>query len=137
MKISAGILFWRLENKDLQVFLVHSSGEKSKNTAWSIPKGEVESKESLSETAIREVNEEISILVEESNLLYIGSAFYPNDKKKVHCFISQANFSENKIVLNWENDQGKFFTLNQAKKIIHPSQIQFLNDLAYLFNSEK
>ncbi len=43
MKKSAGILLYRFQNQDLEVFLVHPGGPFWKNKdagAWSIPKGE-------------------------------------------------------------------------------------------------
>ena len=43
MKQSAGILLYRLKNKEQEVFLVHPGGPFFKNKdvgAWSIPKGE-------------------------------------------------------------------------------------------------
>src|SRR5579872_4715198 len=60
-KQSAGILLYRFDNKQLQVFLVHPGGPFFRNKddgAWSIPKGEFLDDEEALTAAKREFEEE-------------------------------------------------------------------------------
>ena len=62
VKVSAGLLMYRVRDGQLEVFLAHPGGpysfRKDEDT-WSIPKGEVEANEGLLEAAIREFTEEV------------------------------------------------------------------------------
>ncbi len=60
-KQSAGILAYRFNNGDCEVFLIHPGGPYWRNRekdAWSIPKGEFDQGERPFEAAIREFKEE-------------------------------------------------------------------------------
>jgi tRNA nucleotidyltransferase (CCA-adding enzyme) len=129
MKISSGILFWRLNNKNLEVLLVHPSGDYNKDAKWGIPKGIVEKYESIIQAAIREVKEEIGINTEEDDLEYFGYCVYKNKKKRVECFLSRAKFNELDLIFNWEIDKAKFFSFKDAIQIIHPDQKVFIENL--------
>ena len=64
-KKSAGILVYKIENKILEVFLVHPGGPfwlKRDDGAWSIPKGEFDDEDPL-EAAKREFEEETGMKV--------------------------------------------------------------------------
>ena len=64
MKKSAGILLYRLRNKQCEVFLVHPGGPFWKNKdlgSWSIPKGEFDDSEDPLAAAQREFEEETGI----------------------------------------------------------------------------
>ena len=66
-KKSAGILFYRIKNRQIEVLLVHPGGPfwaKKDLGAWTIPKGEIEENEEPLATALREVFEEIGIIAE-------------------------------------------------------------------------
>lgn len=66
-KVSAGLLLYRRNGKEVQVLLVHPGGpfwSKKDLAAWSIPKGEVEPQEDLLAVALREVREEIGLAIE-------------------------------------------------------------------------
>ena len=61
MRKSAGILLYRLINKELEVFLIHPGGpfwKNKENGSWSIPKGELGENEDALNAAIREFEEE-------------------------------------------------------------------------------
>ena len=63
---SAGVLIYRLHEGELQVLLVHPGGPFWRNKddgAWSIPKGEIEAGADAQETARREVDEELGIVL--------------------------------------------------------------------------
>src|SRR6266567_2510428 len=61
VKLSAGILLYRIRRGELEVFLVHSGGPfwaKKDDGAWSIPKGEFAEGQDPVEAAKREFAEE-------------------------------------------------------------------------------
>jgi predicted NUDIX family NTP pyrophosphohydrolase len=65
--VSAGLVLYRIRNQRLEVFLGHPGGPffAYKDAGhWSIPKGEIEPREDMIETAIREVKEEIGIRID-------------------------------------------------------------------------
>ncbi|GIU68153.1 MAG: NTP pyrophosphohydrolase [Candidatus Pacearchaeota archaeon] len=144
-KISAGLLMYRTK-KTLEVFLVHPGGPFWKNKdegAWSIPKGEVEKNESFLEAAKREFFEETGIKPKEP-FLELGSIKQKSGKVVYACafkgdfsgFLTRQNMIEieyppksGKKIKIPEVDKASFFTLEEAKKKIIPSQVLFLDRL--------
>lgn len=64
LRLSAGLLMYRLHDGQVQVLLAHPGGPFFKNKddgVWSIPKGEPESNEDLFEAAKREFKEEVGV----------------------------------------------------------------------------
>jgi len=58
-KVSAGLLLYKIVDRELRVLLVHLGGPLwAKKDAWFIPKGEVEPGENLESAAAREFREE-------------------------------------------------------------------------------
>jgi len=146
MKQSAGILLYRIRNKQLEVFLVHPGGPFFKNKdagSWTIPKGEPEVEEPLFQTALREFREE--------------TGFLPNGQareltpitqkagKRVSCWAIEGNLDpeqlqSNTFEIEWppksgkrkafpEIDKGEWFSLEEAGKKINQMQISFLLEL--------
>lgn len=69
IKTSAGTLLYRHGAAGLEVLLVHPSGNDNRRAPWSIPKGLVDSGESLEQTARRETLEETGFTAGELRLL--------------------------------------------------------------------
>jgi predicted NUDIX family NTP pyrophosphohydrolase len=146
-KTSAGILFYRIRQDELEVLLVHPGGpfwSRKDEGAWSVPKGEVELNEDLLEGAKREVKEELGIEAE-------GIAIELNPLKQksgkiVHCWAMRQDVDTSKIISNnfeleWppgsgkkmefpEVDRAAWFDLINARKKILPGQISFINQLS-------
>ncbi|HEY8296228.1 MAG TPA: NUDIX hydrolase, partial [Micrococcaceae bacterium] len=55
--LAAGALCWRLRRKELEVLLIH----RPRYDDWSWPKGKLDPGETLPETAVREVREEVGL----------------------------------------------------------------------------
>ena len=134
MKISSGILFWRLNNKSPEILLVHPSGDYNKHASWSIPKGLVENNESITDAAIRETKEEIGINVTEDDLEYFGYCIYKNKKKRVECFLTRSKFDESDLTFSWEIDRAQFSSLKEALNMIHKDQKVFIEKFIEIFN---
>lgn len=129
MKESAGILLYRSTDHGLEVLLVHPSGNYNKRAPWGIPKGLPEEGESLEDAARRETFEETGIVVKQP-LEPLGHIEYTKSRKRVHCFAAEALGEQKPAELSWEIDKAEFFTLDDARKCIHPDQAAFLDRLA-------
>lgn len=125
MKESAGTLLYR-QNAELEVLLVHPSGNYNAKAPWSIPKGLPEDGEALETAARRETQEETGVVP--GQLDSIGSIEYKKSRKRVHCWIGTAQ--EAKPICNsWEVDRAEFLSLEKAKTLIHPDQAIFIERL--------
>lgn len=154
-KVSAGILMYRKSDLGIEVLLAHPGGPvyKSRNgDFWAIPKGEMDEGEShLIAVAKREFLEETNIVppTDDDKLASLGEIIQPHNNKHVHIWAYEGDlpenyeFKSNTFQLEWpphsgkiqqfpENDAVKFFELNEAKQIIWPTQVEFLERLEKL-----
>lgn len=146
MKISAGILLYRFNNKRLEVFLVHPGGPFWKNKdegAWSVPKGETTPGEDPLEAAKREFEEETGFIVSGE---FIGLAPVKlKTGKMVHAWaleknVNAAELKSNTFPLEWppksgkviqvpEVDKGEWFPVEKAKNKINSGQLALIEEL--------
>lgn len=117
MKKSSGLLVWRKKDRKIEILLVHHGGPFWKNkdkNAWSIPKGEIEPKESFKKAAIREFEEETGIKLSDLELKrisYLGKVSGYN--KLVYIFVLRKSFG---------NDLKPKFRLVQIKHPFQPNK---------------
>ena len=145
-KQSAGILLYRLKNKELEVLLVHPGGPffaKKDVGAWSIPKGEFSNKEDPLEAAEREFREETGVTV--SGEFVTLSPIMQKGGKIVLAWAVEGNLDPQQIKSNtfeieWpprsgrkqsfpEIDRGEWFTVPVAKEKINRAQAAFIDQL--------
>jgi predicted NUDIX family NTP pyrophosphohydrolase len=149
-KQSAGILLHRSREGRTEVFLVHPGGPFYANRdagAWSLPKGEFDPGEDARAVALREFEEEtgqpLSDAAARSMVPLAGVR--QSGGKTVHAWAAQgecdaANIRSNTFSLEWpprsgrraefpEVDRAGWFTLDEAKRKILPSQRPFLDEL--------
>lgn len=130
MRQTAGII---LAHKDL-IFYVRPTG----SSGWGIPKGGVESGESLLQAAIREFEEETGIEVSNPNKLqYLEGSGDIQNGKPIHAFIMQGDGTESFVSSNIietgfrkglpENQEGQWFTLDEALTKCHKNQLALLH----------
>lgn len=150
-KVSTGILLYKLiENKTL-FYLVHPGGPfwtKKDLGAWSLPKGEVDNEEKIDdenfliENAIRELEEEVGVKIENKNLIPLGSVKMKSGKI-IHAWAAEyvdeiieikSNFTEiewppksGKKIKIPEVDKGEWFKTEDAKEKINPTQSAFID----------
>jgi predicted NUDIX family NTP pyrophosphohydrolase len=148
-KQSVGILLFRRRGGNVEVFLVHPGGPfwaKKDEGAWSIPKGLVEEGEGLLEAAKREFREETGHEVD-GEFTYLGEVRLASGKI-VHAWALEKDLDPNMIVSNkfsmeWpkgsgilqefpEVDRAGWFTLEEARRKMHPAQAEFLDRLVRL-----
>jgi predicted NUDIX family NTP pyrophosphohydrolase len=133
MKKAAGTLLYRQGDNGLEVLLVHSSGNYNRGKPWSIPKGEADPGETdMSVTARRETQEETGVVA--GDLVPIGSMQYSKSKKTIYGFAGPAPADAAPRCASWEVDQAKFVPIDEARTILHPEQVVFLDRLVELLN---
>ena len=146
-KISAGLLMYRINQGELEVFLAHPGGpfyiNKDKGV-WSIPKGLVEDGEDYLSAAKREFFEETG-LEPKGELIDLGKV-RQSSGKIVYAWAFEGDYDPSKGVpsnhfeMQWppnsgqirsfpEIDQVNFFDLALAREKINPAQIEFLERL--------
>jgi len=146
MKRSAGILAYKVEDKFIKVLLCHFGGPYWENTdigGWTFPKGEVNKKEKVLETAKRE-------FMEETNLNIVTSINYLDTrkisrKKLLIMFYTNSDFNlanckSNTFELELpkgsgniqsfpEMDKYEWISIDDAKEKIIKNQLYFLDKL--------
>ncbi|HEY9713344.1 MAG TPA: NUDIX domain-containing protein [Chroococcales cyanobacterium] len=127
MKQTAGTLLFRYRKNNLEVLLVHASGNYNKKAAWSIPKGLPENDEEMEQAARRETWEETGIIA--GDLAPLGYVEYTKSRKRVHCFVGPSPEDAKPTCASWEIDQCQFLTMDEAKRLIHPDQFPLLKRL--------
>jgi predicted NUDIX family NTP pyrophosphohydrolase len=145
-KQAAGLIVYRVREKQLEVLLVHPGGPfwaKKDAAAWSIPKGEFTDDEDPLVAAQREFTEETGFTVN-GPFASLGSV-RATSGKILHAFIAEADFDPTKIVSNtfkmeWpprsgrltefpEADRADWFPVPVAKEKVHRGQIELLTRL--------
>ena len=145
-KKSAGILLYRIQNKNPEVFLVHPGGPfwaKKDAGAWSIPKGEFEDDEDPLDAAKREFEEETGITI--SGEFIQLKPIRQKSGKMVYAWavegnIDPATIKSNSFEMEWPPSSGKmrsfpeidkaaWFTLIEGRNKINSGQSALINEL--------
>lgn len=127
---SAGTLLYRYRNGQVEVLLIHPSGPYHRRTPWGIPKGVPNDGEDLEQAARRETFEETGVAPGElTSFDYIQ---YHKVQKRVHCFAGPAPENAAPNTDCWEVDRAEFVPLEDARRLIHPDQLPFLDRLEKL-----
>jgi predicted NUDIX family NTP pyrophosphohydrolase len=146
---SAGLLVYRRQGEQLEVLLVHPSGNYNRLAPWGIPKGLPDEGETLVQAAVRETLEETGVNVGVSetptgetedasqppNLTSLGHIDYTRSRKRVHAFAIAAPTNVAPLPASWEVDRAEFLPLDEAQRLIHLDQRPFLERLQELLAS--
>ncbi|MFW6325012.1 MAG: NUDIX domain-containing protein [Desulfovibrionales bacterium] len=146
-KQSAGLLPFRSRQGRVEVFLVHMGGpfwKKKDESAWTLPKGELQSGEAPLKTAIREFHEETGLPMEAGEFIDLGSVRQKSGKI-IFCWafegdLDPTRMKSNTFTLEWpprsgifrdfpEADKGEWFPLDIAQKKMVSGQAEFLHRL--------
>jgi predicted NUDIX family NTP pyrophosphohydrolase len=145
-KQSAGILLYRVANKNLEVFLIHPGGPfwaKKDDGAWSIPKGEFEDDEEPLSAAKREFEEETGIKI--SGEFIQLNPIKQKSGKIVYAWavegdIDPVKIKSNSFEIEWppksgkmksfpEIDKAAWFNLSDALTKINVGQMSLIKEL--------
>jgi predicted NUDIX family NTP pyrophosphohydrolase len=127
---SAGTLLYRYRDGGLEVLLIHPSGAYHRHTPWGIPKGRPDDGEDLEQAARRETLEETGVAAGE--LTPLDFIQYHKVSKRIHCFAGLAPAEAVPSCACWEVDRAEFVTMDEARRLIHPDQLPFLDRLEAL-----
>jgi predicted NUDIX family NTP pyrophosphohydrolase len=145
-KTSAGILLYRKQGTQLEVFLVHPGGPfwaKKDDASWSIPKGEYEGDADALEAAKREFTEETSFSAAGA-FVPLTPLSQPSGKVisawAVAGDVDAGKLRSNMFWMEWppksgkqqefpEVDRGEWFDLQSARRKLVPGQVPFLTEL--------
>ena len=134
MTEAAGTLLYRRHDGQLEVLLVHPSGNYNRRKPWSIPKGLLEAGESLEETARRETLEETGVTA--GDLVPLGHITYSKSGKRVHAFAGVC-VAGTPHCASWEVDRAMFVPIAKAREVLHPGQHPFLDRLEQLLGADR
>lgn len=154
VKVSAGLLMYRMKSGILEVLLAHPGGplyEKKDAGYWGIPKGEVEPGETILQAALREFAEETGLGLIPENYLPLGWVT-ERSGKIVYAWAfpgdcdTAAPVNSNLFALEWpkasglicffpEVDRLNFFTIPEAARLIERPQLAFLERLKSITGS--
>ncbi len=110
------------------MLLVHPSGNYNRRAPWSIPKGVPDEDESLEDAARRETREETGVEAP-AELASLGSIVYRKSRKEVHAFTGEVGVKAQPRLASWEVDRAEFVPIDEAKRLIHPDQREFIEAL--------
>ena len=146
MKLSAGVLLYRVAGQRVEVLLVHMGGPfwaRKDAGAWSIPKGEYSEGEDPADVAVREFTEELGSPPPDGPTVDLGTA--RQSGKDVTVFAREADFDaaaavSNTFSLEWpprsglfqdfpEVDRAEWFDLPTAATKLVRGQVVFLTRL--------
>jgi predicted NUDIX family NTP pyrophosphohydrolase len=153
MKISAGLLVYRIRDGNLEVFLIHPGGpfwEKKETGAWSIPKGEVDAEEDPLHAAQREFLEETGF--EAPGPFLKLKIVKQSAQKTVEAWAMEGDYDPSKLQSNlfemeWppksgrmqsfpEADRADWFSINEARHRILKGQLPLLDQLEQLLEDQ-
>jgi len=110
-----------------EVLLVHPSGNYNRHKPWSIPKGNPDEGESLEAAARRETLEEADVVA--GDLASMGEIAYRKSGKIIYCYAGPAPEDAAPRCASWEVDRAQFVALGEARELLHPDQVLFLDRL--------
>jgi predicted NUDIX family NTP pyrophosphohydrolase len=154
-KTSAGLLMFRKKKSGLEVLLVHPGGpffRNKENGAWTIPKGEAVEGEDLRARAKLEFEEEMGVEPPASEWMELGMVKQKGGKT-VHAWACEGDLADgfvvasNTFAMEWpprsgrtqefpEVDRAEFFLIDVAREKINQAQIEFLDRLVALVQTE-
>ena len=152
--LSAGILLFRRRGPETEVLLVHPGGPYWANKdagAWMIPKGGVDSGETPADAAVREFEEELGAPL--ASVPFPLCRIRQSGGKIVEAFGAEGDFDPARICsmqfeMEWppksgavqrfpECDQARWMTLDEARRMMLPSQLPILDSLEQKLGNDK
>ncbi len=146
MRTTCGIFLF---NSDGKLLVGHPTNHPM--NVWSIPKGIKDKGEAELAAAFRELSEETNIFIEDMgkfDLRYLGTSKYKHKKKALAAFYVDTNKDFSSVDVKCDSmvtdmpgkdfpeiDEFKWVTIEEAKSILHETQVPFLEDIEKLRNN--
>lgn len=111
---AAGALIWRLKQNQLEVLIIH----RPHYDDWSWPKGKQDPGETLPETAVREIREEVGLKITLGAPLAVTSYKVKGKSKEVYYWAAQLPAGAKARADEGEVDQLRWVTPKQAKALL-------------------
>ena len=146
-RVAAGLLIFRRTNDGIEVLLAHPGGPiftRRDAGHWTVPKGEPDGDEPLTDVARREFAEETGHPAPRGDLLDLGSIVQKGGKV-VHAWalegdLDPATADSNTFEMVWppgsgrlqtfpEIDRVEWFDVDEAKRRVKPTQIPLIDRL--------
>ncbi|HEY6167606.1 MAG TPA: NUDIX domain-containing protein [Verrucomicrobiae bacterium] len=153
IKVSAGLLMYRLRDGELEVLLAHPGGPfwaRKDAGVWTIPKGEVKPGEDLLAAAQREFQEETGALSQPP--FFDLNSIQQRSGKVVHAWAFEGDFDPATLRsgtyrMEWppgtgqfadfpEVDRAQFFAVTEAREKMLVAQVPFLARLTEALQRE-
>lgn len=111
---AAGALIWRRKNRKLELLIIH----RPRYDDWSWPKGKVDEGETITETAIREIQEEVGLDVVLGVPLAVTSYKVPQGSKNVFYWAAEVSLNAKPKADMGEVDELRWVSPDQAEKLL-------------------
>lgn len=140
IETAAGGIVTKYDHLNQQVLVLLVKSNKKQNSHWGFPKGHIENKENIKQTAIREINEETGINVKlQDYKMFWKTTYepYPGAIKTVTYFwFKQLNELEPLVLQKKEIKTALWINIEKAKIILtYKSDVKVLEQfLTYLKN---
>lgn len=97
---------------------------------WEFPGGKVEAFESHTEALVREIHEELSVLLDPAGLQFVDSAEHQYETKKIKLFLWRYQISLMPDLVLTDHDQIQWCTSAEMKHLkLSPGDIYFVDKL--------
>lgn len=128
--VAAGCLIWREKKDKLEVLIIH----RPHYDDWSLPKGKQDDGETIAETAVREVREEVGLQVTLGVPLAVTRYTVKHGKKEVFYWAAQLPAGAQAEADHGEVDVLRWVNLDQARKLLtNESDLEPLDALDNLY----
>lgn len=112
--IAAGALIWRVKGDDVELLIIH----RPRYDDWSWPKGKQDTGESVPETAIREICEEVNLRVRLGVPLAVTRYKVNGKTKDVFYWAAQLPAGQKPHADGHEVDQVRWVSIEKARKLL-------------------
>lgn len=130
---AAGCIIWRYYKEQLQLLIIHRPNYDD----WSWPKGKVDPGETIAETAIREVREEVGLHVTLGVPLAVTKYKVKHGDKEVYYWASRVSHAAKAKVDGHEVDELRWVSPKEARKLLtNTSDVEPLEALEKLWEDK-
>lgn len=116
--------------RDLGILLIQRNIPPQKG-AWALPGGFIDENETLEEAALRELQEETGITIDQPNFETLGVESSSN-KKNILIFVKTSTLEQSQLTQFKENDE-----VSAIKVVSSPEELSFSTHTKYLIKSLK